>query len=84
MESPNEKIAILKAARALKGSATFIKEDLSKTERDQRRKMVIVMKQERKKGNTAFIRYNDGKLIVNGLERNIYDNSHDDSLVKST
>lgn len=84
LESPNEKLAILKAARALKGSATFIKEDLSKTERDHRRKMVIVMKQERKKGNTAFIRYNDGKLIVNGLERNIYDNSHDDSLVEST
>ena len=44
----------------------FVMEDLSKQEREERRSLVNVMKKARSEGKRAFIRYSDGKLIING------------------
>ena len=66
MENPTEKIEVMRSARFLRGSALFIMDDLSKKERDNRRVLVSAMKQARREGKKAFIRYSDGKLIVNG------------------
>ena len=66
MENPTEKIEVMRSARFLRGSALFIMDDLSKKERDNRRVLVSAMKQARHEGKRAFIRYSDGKLIVNG------------------
>ena len=65
MESYAEKIEVMKSARFLRGSALFIMDDLSKKERDIRRVLVSEMKKARREGKKAFIRYSDGKLIIN-------------------
>ena len=48
-------------------------EDLSKSEREQSQKLVNEMKREGNvsEGNKAFIRYRDGKLIVNGKVKEV-------------
>ena len=56
----------MRSAHLLRGSALFIMDDLSKKERDNQRVLVSAMKQARREGKKAFIRYSDGKLIVNG------------------
>lgn len=61
-----EKLAILKAAKNLRGSGIFIKEDLSKSERSQRKVLVEKMMKARAEGKKAFIRFTDGKLIIEG------------------
>ena len=66
MNSFKEKIEVLKAAKHLKGSDMFLMEDLSKSERDYRKTLVKAMKKARSEGKKAFIRFTDGKLIVNG------------------
>ena len=71
LKSLDEKVKSLKAAKALRGTNLFIMEDLSKSERKQRQKLVNEMKRERSEGNKAFIRYRDGKLIVNGKVKEV-------------
>lgn len=71
LKSLDEKVKLLKAAKSLRGTSLFIMEDLSKSEREQRQKLVNEMKRERSEGNKAFIRYRDGKLIVNGKVKEV-------------
>ena len=66
MATFQERVAILKAAKLLRGSGIFIKEDLSKSERSYRKVLVDKMMKARAEGKKAFIRYTDGKLIVDG------------------
>lgn len=73
LKSLDEKVKLLKAAKALRGTNLFIMEDLSKSEREQSQKLVNEMKREGNvsEGNKAFIRYRDGKLIVNGKVKEV-------------
>ena len=66
MATFQERVAILKAAKLLRGSGIFIKEDLSKSERSYRKVLVDKMMKARAEGKKAFIRYTDGKLIIDG------------------
>ena len=61
-----ERVAILKAAKILRSSGIFIKEDLSKSEQSYWKVLVDKMMKARAEGKKAFIRYTDGKLIVDG------------------
>ena len=82
LDSAKEKINVLRAAKALKGSPIFIMEDLSREERKYRQKLVNEMKRERRGGNKAFIRFRDNKLIVNGEERSLNSGSMDDTITE--
>ena len=66
MKSFRDRGTILRAAKRLRGSPIFIMEDLSKSERSRRKVLVEKLKIARSEGKKAFIRYTDGKLIVNG------------------
>ena len=66
MNTFREKLQVLKAAKLLKGSSIYLMEDLSKHERENRKLLVTAMKKARSEGKKAFIRFADGKLIVNG------------------
>ena len=50
------------------GKKILIIQDLSKKEREKRKVLVLVtaMKKASSEGKTAFIRFSDGELIVNG------------------
>ena len=63
MERYDDKVKVMKSARFLRGSGLFIMDDLSKKERESRR---VRVKKARSEGKKAFIRFSDGKLIVNG------------------
>lgn len=58
------KILILQNARNLSGTDIWIDEDFSKTVQEERKALIPHLKEERKKGNRAYLRFN--KLIVNG------------------
>jgi len=66
MNTFREKLQVLKAAKLLKGSSIYLMEDLSKHECENRKLLVTAMKKARSEGKKAFIRFADGKLIVNG------------------
>ena len=66
MKSFDEKHSLLKNGKLLNGSGIFLMEDLSKSEREERKGLVSAMKQARKEGKRAYIRFSDGRLIVNG------------------
>ena len=66
LKSEEDKLQLLRQAKALKGTGLFLAEDLSPEERKHRRSLVAEMKKARDEGKRAFIRYSDGKLIVNG------------------
>ena len=81
MNSFEEKLQLLKRARSLSGTELFVMEDMSKKEKEKRRKLVIAMKKERKKGNRAYIRHSDGELIINSLVFSAEENSPEHSKV---
>ena len=81
MNSFEEKLQLLKTARSLSGTGLFLMEDMSKKEKEKRKMLVIAMKKKREKGNRAYIRHSDGKLIVNGLVFSAQENSPDHSNV---
>ena len=66
MKSEQEKIHLLKKAIALKGSNLYLAEDLTIDERKERRLQVEEMKRARQEGKRAYIRFSDGKLVING------------------
>ena len=66
LQSKEDKVTVLRAAKALRGSGIFLMEDLSKLERERRRTLVAEMKIARTAGKKAYIRYSDGELIING------------------
>ena len=66
MNSFKERLMLLKAAKNLRGSNIFIMEDLSKSDRNRRKVLVEKLKRARSEGKKAFIRFTDGKLIVDG------------------
>ena len=66
MNSMAEKIAVLKEAKHLRGTNTYILEDLSIDERKRRKILIDEMKKARKDGRRAYIRFSDGNLIVDG------------------
>jgi len=66
LRSEVDKIQLLKKANALKGSKLYLAEDLTIDERKERRRQVEEMKKARADGKRAFIRFSDGKLIVDG------------------
>ena len=84
MNSFEEKLQLLKRARSLSGTGLFLMEDMSKKEKEKRRILVIAMKKKREKGNRAYIRHSDGKLIVNGLVFSTQENSPEHSKEDST
>ena len=84
MNSFEEKLKLLKRARSLSGTGLFLMEDMSKKEKEKRRILVIAMKKKRRKGNRAYIRHSDGKLIVNGLVFSTQENSPEHSKEDST
>lgn len=59
----NKKIEILKQAKNLKNTEIWINEDYTKEVQEERRKLVPIMKEARRKGQKATLRYN--KLIIN-------------------
>ena len=67
LKSVEDKIKLLKLAKALRGSDTYLMEDLSKTDREARQKLVKEMKKARSEGKRAYIRFSDGKLIIDGI-----------------
>ena len=66
LQTKEDRMTVLRAAKALRGSEIFLMEDLSKLEREHRRRLVAEMKIARKAGKKAYIRYSDGELIING------------------
>ena len=66
MNSVSDKIMVLTAAKKLKGSNIYIREDLSVDERKRRKMMIVEMKKARNDGKRAYIRFSDGNLIVDG------------------
>lgn len=66
LQTKEDKVKVLRAARALKDTGIFLMEDLSKAERERRRRLVAEMKIARREGKKAYIRYSDGELIING------------------
>ena len=66
MKSFDEKLSLLKKGKLLNGSDIFLMENLSKSEKEERKGLMNAMKQARKEGKRAFIRFSDGRLIVNG------------------
>ena len=84
MNSFEEKLQLLKRARSLSGTGLFLIEDMLKKEKEKRRILVIAMKKKREKGNRAYIRHSDGKLIVNGLVFSTQENSPEHSKEDST
>ena len=66
LKSVKDKFAVLKAAKQLQKTSLFIMEDLSKSDREQRKILVAAMKKAREEGKRAFIRFFDGKLVING------------------
>ena len=71
MNTFREKLHVLKAAKLLKGSSIYLMEDLSKHERENQKLLVTAMKKARSKWKKVFIRFADGKLIVNGTAVNL-------------
>ena len=65
-KTEQEKIQLLKKAPALKGSKLYLAEDLTIDERRERRIQVEEMKRARQEGKRAYIRFSDGKLVING------------------
>lgn len=59
----NKKIEVLKQAKNLKNSEIWINEDFTKEVQEERRKLVPIMKEARRKGQKAILRYD--KLIIN-------------------
>ena len=66
MDSPSNKIKVLIAAKHLRGSNIYIREDLSMEERKKRSILVTMMKKARSEGKKAYIRFYDGNLIIDG------------------
>ena len=66
MKSEQEKIQLLKKATALKGSNLYLAEDLIINERKEWHIQVEEMKRARQEGKRAYIRFSDGKLVING------------------
>ena len=50
----------------MRGSDIYLMEDLSKADREARQKLVKAMKKARSEGKRAYIRFSDGKLIIDG------------------
>lgn len=75
------KILILQNARNLSGTDIWIDEDFSKTVQEERKALVPHLKEERKKGNRAYLRFN--KLIVNGEAYTIKDIRRGDEIGKN-
>ena len=68
---------MLKNAKLLRGTRMFVAEDLSKEDREKRKMLVKEIKKAKQMGKIAFIRYSDGKLVVDGK---IQDNHHSQQL----
>ena len=66
MKSFKDKLDVLRAAKSLKSTGMFIMEDLSKSDHEHRKVLVKAMKKARSEGKRAFIRFSDGKLVING------------------
>ena len=66
LKSLKDKLEVLKSAKWLQQTDIFIMEDLSKDDREQRKKLVAAMKKARREGKRAFIRFSDGKLVIDG------------------
>ena len=66
LKSLKDKLDVLKSAKRLQQTDIFIMEDLSKDDREQRKKLVAAMKKARREGKRAFIRFYDGKLVIDG------------------
>ena len=67
LKSIDDKIKLLRLAKALRGSDIYLMEDLSKADREARQKLVKAMKKARSEGKRAYIRFSDGKLIIDGI-----------------
>ena len=67
LKSIDDKIKLLRLVKALRGSDIYLMEDLSKADREARQKLVKAMKKARSEGKRAYIRFSDGKLIVDGI-----------------
>ena len=50
----------------------FVEEDLSKEDREKRKTLVKEMKKAKYMGKRAFIRYSDGKVVVDGKIQDIH------------
>ena len=57
---------LMKKGRSLRGSGTFLFQDLSKKEREKRKVLVTATKKARSEGKRVFITFSNGELIVNG------------------
>ena len=66
MKSFDEKLSLLKKGKLLNGSDIFLMEDLSKSEREERKGLVSAMKQARKEREHFSDSHADGRLIING------------------
>lgn len=66
LRSEEEKFQLLKKASVLKGSDLYLAEDLTAEERKIRHWQVQQLKKARQEGKRAFIRFMDGKLVVEG------------------
>lgn len=76
----NKKIEILKQAKNLKNSEIWINEDFTKEVQEERRKLVPIMKEARRKGQKAILKYD--KLIINN---ELYDkDGRDTAIIKQT
>ena len=62
--------------RVLRGSEIYIMDDLSKNEREERKKLVDIMRKARSDGKRAFIRNSDGKLIIDGKIHTVSSGDH--------
>ena len=64
LQTKEDRMTVLRAAKALRGSEIFLMEDFSILERERRRRLVAEMNIARKVGEKAYIRYSDGELII--------------------
>ena len=55
LKSLKDKLEVLKSVKQLQQTDIFIMEDLSKDDREQRKKLVAAMKKARREGKRAFI-----------------------------
>jgi len=64
VRSWNKKIEIFNATKKLRGTKIYFEEDFSKEIIKQRKELIVFMKQYRKEGHHAILKYNN--LLING------------------
>ena len=66
LKSLKDKLEVLKSVKRLQQTSIFLMEDLSKDGCEQRKELVAAMKKARREAKRAFVRFSDGKLVIDG------------------